>query len=243
MLGSLEKCIATCSLSSPAIVGPAGYDPAVTTAFGESLDPNAFFTGKPRVDGFGFRNYRPELGKWQTADPLGYPDGWNRLAYCENGVIENLDLYGCHQWNLQPGFEPVVGSGSGYWVQISAQCNEDYYNLAITYTHGAASGSASTIIAPYEGTYDGRHVRDSEAKYFNFSYRIENEREHIESVGVRKKRITLTFDLIILYSVEFYYQYEVINPDTGVSETHTGHAVEAMTLNRPIKFQCEHQVE
>ena len=42
------------------------------TAFGEG--DAAFFTGKPLVPGLGraflFRNYRPDLAKWQTADPL-----------------------------------------------------------------------------------------------------------------------------------------------------------------------------
>ena len=41
-----------------------------------------------------FRNYRADLAKWQTADPLGYPDGWNQLAYCGNGVIGAVDLIG-----------------------------------------------------------------------------------------------------------------------------------------------------
>ena len=59
---------------------------------------DALFTGKPHVDGLGyaflFRNYRPGLGKWQTADPLGYPDGWNQLAYCGNGVTDVIDFLG-----------------------------------------------------------------------------------------------------------------------------------------------------
>ena len=59
-------------------------------AFGElkpGEKPNLavnFFTGKPEIDGLGysflFRNYRADLGKWQTTVPLGYPDGWNHLA-------------------------------------------------------------------------------------------------------------------------------------------------------------------
>ena len=40
------------------------------------------------------RNYRADLAKWQTADPMGYPDGWNQLAYCGNGVICNADILG-----------------------------------------------------------------------------------------------------------------------------------------------------
>lgn len=65
---------------------------------------STYFTGKPQVPGLGYvflmRNYRAGLGKWQTADPLGYPDGWNALAYCNNGVIENIDLWGGVNLNL-----------------------------------------------------------------------------------------------------------------------------------------------
>ena len=70
--------------------------PAALSAFGESLNGTdnstptpstyaSFFTGKPYIEGLGhaffMRNYRASLAKWQTADPLGYPDGGNALAY------------------------------------------------------------------------------------------------------------------------------------------------------------------
>ena len=84
------------------------YSAAALTAFGEAVnsasgpsvaESSTFFTGKPHVDGLGraflFRNYRAPLAKWQTADPLGYPDGWNQLAYCRNDVICSVDLLGC----------------------------------------------------------------------------------------------------------------------------------------------------
>ena len=68
------------------------------TAFGESTDPNAMYTGKPYIGELGyaflFRNYRSDYGKWQTTDPLGYPDGWNNLAYVNNGVTDHIDLLG-----------------------------------------------------------------------------------------------------------------------------------------------------
>ena len=86
------------------------YSAAALTAFGERLDNvdstssairslgEGWFTGKPYVEGLGrtflMRNYRAGLAKWQTADPIGYPDGWNQLAYCGNGVTECVDLLG-----------------------------------------------------------------------------------------------------------------------------------------------------
>ncbi|WP_288561117.1 RHS repeat-associated core domain-containing protein, partial [uncultured Victivallis sp.] len=79
-------------------------------AFGElkpGEKPNLavnFFTGKPEVDGLGysflFRNYRADLGKWQTTDPLGYPDGWNNLAYVNNGVVGYFDPSGGCTWSI-----------------------------------------------------------------------------------------------------------------------------------------------
>jgi len=64
-----------------------------STSFGNGAK-KAFFTGKPYVTGLGytflFRNYRSDLGKWQNQDLLGYPDGWNNLAYCNNKVTDVL---------------------------------------------------------------------------------------------------------------------------------------------------------
>ena len=86
------------------------YSAAALTAFGENLSVDSptptqnsnFFTGKPYVEGLGhafwMRNYRAGLAKWQTADPMGYPDGWNQLAYCGNGVISGVDIFGCFTW-------------------------------------------------------------------------------------------------------------------------------------------------
>ena len=81
------------------------------TAFGESLSTSpmqdSFFTGKPLIGEMGyvflFRAYRADQGKWQTSDPLGYPDGWNNFAYVNNGVTMNIDwLGGCTLFKTCP---------------------------------------------------------------------------------------------------------------------------------------------
>ena len=80
------------------VKGKNAYQPIKMTAFGESDNVDAFFTGKPLVGELGyaflFRNYRSEQGKWQTADPLGYPDGWNNFAYVNNAVTMAIDWQG-----------------------------------------------------------------------------------------------------------------------------------------------------
>ena len=87
------------------------YSAAALSAFGEDISDSSsrspfpvpsspFFTGKPFVEGLGhaflMRNYRAGLAKWQTADPIGYPDGWNQLAYCGNDVCANVDYLGAY---------------------------------------------------------------------------------------------------------------------------------------------------
>lgn len=75
------------------------------TAFGDGAD-GVFFTGKPKVDNalgyaFLFRNYRPDHGKWLTADPMGYPDGWNNLAYCKNEILQHFDYLGTFDYTAE----------------------------------------------------------------------------------------------------------------------------------------------
>ena len=91
------------------------------TAFGESLSTSpmqdSFFTGKPHIGELGyaflFRNYRADQGKWQTSDPLGYPDGWNNFAYVNNRVTNCIDWLGAYI--LENGYESTKRPGTYSW--------------------------------------------------------------------------------------------------------------------------------
>ena len=98
-----------------------------------------YFTGKPDIPGLGraflMRNYRSDLGKWQTADPLGYPDGWNQMAYGFNSPHTGVDMLGASWGNLdflayyfiQDESRPnnidtdVMGLTSGVYALIASQ--------------------------------------------------------------------------------------------------------------------------
>ena len=94
-------------------------NPVEMTSFGETTDKNAFFTGKPMIDELGysflFRDYNPNQGKWTTTDPLGYPDGWNNLAYVNNGVTEAVDLYGAEVLICRAVVDGIVRH---QWIEI-----------------------------------------------------------------------------------------------------------------------------
>ena len=113
-----------------------GNGKATEYAYGAS---DALFTGKPEVEGLGyaflFRNYRAGLGKWQTADPLGYPDGWNQLAYCGNGLITHVDYLGAVDINLFPTNEDIHNYADNY---------NDPNNITVG-GHGNSSGVSDPI--------------------------------------------------------------------------------------------------
>jgi len=128
------------------------------SAFGESNSDSElnFFTGKPQVEGLGyaflFRSYRAEQGKWQTQDPIGYPDGWNNLAYCNNMMFFHVDPYGLFESGSSAYISVTTQSGftaGGYvtsvqeatnFVTIASNLGDDKITN-FTYTgHGGAGG-------------------------------------------------------------------------------------------------------
>ncbi len=122
-------------------------NPVEMTSFGETADKNAFFTGKPMIDELGysflFRDYNPNQGKWTTTDPLGYPDGWNNLAYCGNHSNMAIDTDGA-LWSWATG---VVGAGlsvAGYVVS-SLLTESDITTTGIT--SAAAGGFVAGALA------------------------------------------------------------------------------------------------
>ncbi|MCI7644334.1 MAG: hypothetical protein MST10_08325, partial [Lentisphaeria bacterium] len=95
-------------------------------------DESSFYTGKPKVDGLGYtfnyRNYRADQGKWQTADPLGYPDGFNNYSYVNNGVTDKIDYLGFEEHYM------IVGNPVSYYDQ-SIPFQDYYMVLTVTINH------------------------------------------------------------------------------------------------------------
>ena len=116
------------------------------TSFGaESSDKSSFFTGKPYIENLGyaflFRNYRADMGKWGMVDPVGYPNGWNNLAYCNNRILSYYDKYGL------TGFWSDVGNffgGVGDFLSDNTLTNtvSDYWNALEAGFTGTPSDSS-----------------------------------------------------------------------------------------------------
>ena len=161
-------------------------------AFGElkpGEKPNLavnFFTGKPEIDGLGysflFRNYRADLGKWQTTDPLGYPDGWNNLAYVNNGVTMNIDWLGGWKFVIV-GKSSTTGSISvGQTVKHPTTGTTIYINHLSMDASQSASGDGSstlTITCSISGTYrdTSKGVTGSANLSYSITYTVNDKGE------------------------------------------------------------------
>ena len=221
------------------------YTAAALTAFGEPIQTSqTFFTGRPQVEGLGrvflYRNYRASLAKWQTADPLGYPDGWNQLAYCENGVTGALDLFGAHTIaNDEFGYTSSLGLGC--WYILVAECTGNYENLDITYSITMRNGSLTSFNAPYSH-YDERYgmIYDPTATISGFSSATKNLQRR-SSKRSEINELTIEFDWIISYTVNMSYQYEAKDPDTGENKVYTGHLSLPVQKSKHVVLHCYHR--
>ena len=150
--------------SSMGSIEDGSYKAIDRTSFGETSnadDSVDFFTGKPKVEGLGhaflYRNYRADLGKWQTQDPIGYPDGWNNFAYCNNDTAASIDRLGL--WPVEGVVQSIATEKATAYLTnalstgaiaqiIAARCpaspNKDY--IITVYD---ATGSATNIVVDY----------------------------------------------------------------------------------------------
>ncbi len=120
-----------------------------------NLSTSAFYTGKPYIAetgsyGFMFRQYDPELNRWTTHDPSGYPDGPNNSAYSATPTYE-YDWQGLvtgkisYTWNASSGGTIPITYGA------TQDCSADFKNgpklIGKEGNIGCSSGSVSVSVA------------------------------------------------------------------------------------------------
>ena len=163
-----------------------GDESVEMTAFGETENNDVFFTGKPFVEELGysflFRNYSPEQGKWTSADPIGYPDGWNNLAYCNNEVISAIDrlgtctivlgvrIHACSEGsayatsNITESFNSIDTYTAHCGTSISASQSfsftltskiADIFEMSISVTESIEIGTHALDAPPHDGSGNG----------------------------------------------------------------------------------------
>jgi RHS repeat-associated protein len=122
-----------------------------------------FFTGKPYLEETGqylflFRHYDPELARWTTPDPSGFPDRANNYLYC-NAPFSGFDTYGLawgnldFLWHFYFGLgAPVTLSAIGHLDNVKNLSNSEPNGGAFRFGKQIAK-RASEIPQPYNGTF------------------------------------------------------------------------------------------
>jgi RHS repeat-associated protein len=100
-----------------------------------------FYTGKPYLEESGtyaflFRQYDPELSRWTSADPSGFPDGANNHNYA---VIPTSGVDFAGLWAVQ--YSPGVSN-----QPPPQQISYNGYNYTLAMQAPSAGGSKSTAI-------------------------------------------------------------------------------------------------
>lgn len=136
------------------------YSAIAKTSFGaDTSDKFSFFTGKPYIEDLGYafllRNYRADMGKWLSQDLIGYPDGWNNFAYCNNQSTCTIDLYGAYDLANSAYVSIKLQNGTVKEGYVSSR--QDVSNILnnasssnkitdFTYTgHGASDGAGFIV--------------------------------------------------------------------------------------------------
>ena len=83
------------------------------------------------------------MGKWQTADLLGYPDGWNNFAYVNNGVTMAIDIAGREYYQITINLSAIAGGG----IQGNFGFTYDANTGNVGVTGGIGGGSGCNISA------------------------------------------------------------------------------------------------
>jgi len=123
-----------------------------------------FYTGKPYDSDTGsytfkYRNYDPELNRWTTMDPSGFPDGANSSAYIPIPTNE-FDWQGLEVGTISANFtQPTGGSPTGISYDVSASYSATFNSAPALSGPARLSGNTSgtfTInvgLASYTGSY------------------------------------------------------------------------------------------
>jgi RHS repeat-associated protein len=102
----------------------------------------AFYTGKPYLAesgsyAFKYREYNPEMNRWTTVDPSGFPDGANNRVYVNNSVLTHIDNNGCQIADLN-------FSGDVLTAVVDWNIAETYAQLADPLTYTAMTKAESS---------------------------------------------------------------------------------------------------
>ncbi len=149
----------------------------------------AFFTGKPYLESTGsyafkYRNYNPEIARWTSEDPSGFPDGANGSAYAPvpTTSFDFMGLWRVILFNTSNANQDIPAHSGGVLNSIDGRGTLSATNtnfFASSNMLGQASGLFGSAYAFIPGTVsctsDGKIIVstmpiDTDQSYFTNAY-------------------------------------------------------------------------
>jgi|GEM_PF-1070825 len=131
-------------LGSSLSIGDGSFE---STSFGEGLS-DGLFTGKPFIPDlegylFHYRLYSAVSHRWLSADPSGFPDGYNNMSYAMSDPVNNFDPSGLATYvrTAPPGTCPSIDRDGPKDTTITNSGKIEYWAKA-TISTDTASGEA-----------------------------------------------------------------------------------------------------
>jgi len=127
------------------------------TKQGYANEETAFYTGKPYLASSGgyafkYRSYSPELARWTSEDPSGFPDGANTSAYAPIPTSQ-LDLEGLLAIDSSVVQVPEVRTFSGIQVNtLRCQAKTTVGNYITVYKFLSLKGDEPPTGGPFDFT-------------------------------------------------------------------------------------------
>ena len=175
------------------------------TSQGYVAEETAFYTGKPYLASTGsyafkYRNYSPELARWTSEDPSGFPDGANNSKYVESPTSE-FDYEGLAITNM-----PITGMFFDFGAvgkrAADVLLNPHPFQLDVLGTVVKNSTQDPMTVA-----YNVNGIFDASAKFLDFGV-----------AGKVQSQITMTATVQKGWSIKLITHWEasvIPNPVTG----------------------------
>ena len=146
----LNKTLLIGALSLFAASGLMAKPKAKEEIPGVAAQPASFFyTGKPYDADLGnyvfaVRNFDPQIGRWTSADPSGFPDGVNNMIYVNNAATTSLDRFGKDIYIINN--QNAVGKlGHSAMISGNDSSGYTYQSYGTGNNSGGPSGSGQSL--------------------------------------------------------------------------------------------------
>ncbi len=120
-----------------------------STSQGYAAEETGFYTGKPYLASSGgyafkYRSYNPELARWTSEDPSGFPDGANGSIYAPTPT-HDLDVAGLLKWSTLVNTGQSGTANGITWELWTVKTNDEAFVINLQkYVSGGAANTNYT---------------------------------------------------------------------------------------------------